>query len=231
MKEDRATIAGNAQQRQQVHKKSPKYGKPRGKTCQWTSELDEVLKNAWQQGGLRAARRAIRQLQPTWSHYSIKRRAAALGLRAPAPRRWTPTEINKLLLSIDGNASLSLVAKRLGRSVAAIRRKLWKLRYKAESLGGYKVKDMAEMLSVPPRRVQYWVQQKQLLTKGGRITESSLSTFLRRYHDKIPYETLPADMRSWLREMGYLARDGKPSSRWETDRHGRGRRYVRCGTQ
>jgi hypothetical protein len=110
-------------------------------------------------------------------------------------------------LSIDSNASLALIATRLDRSVAAIRKKLWDLGYKAESLGGYKVKEVAEMLSVSPRRVQYWVERKQLLTKGGRITDRSLSAFFRTHQEKIPYETLPADMRSWLREMGYPARN------------------------
>ena len=207
MKEDAATSAGKPLPRPQSAKKRPKVGKPRGPTCRWTPELDELLRTAWTRGGLRAARRAIRQQEPTWSRYSIKRRAARLGLTGPKPRPWTETEINKLLLSIDSNASLSLIAKRLGRSVPAIRYKLWELGYKAESLGGYKVKEVAEMLSVPPRRVQYWVRQKQLLTKGGRITESSFSSFLRDHPEKIPYAELAPDMRSWLREMGYPAED------------------------
>jgi hypothetical protein len=92
-----------------------KDAKPRGKTCHWTPELDEKLKTAWASGGLRAARRAIRLQQPLWSRYSINRRAATLGLTGPRASRWTTTDINKLLLSIEGNASLSLVAKRLRR--------------------------------------------------------------------------------------------------------------------
>jgi hypothetical protein len=203
MEEDAATGAGKPILRQRPHQKRPKFGKPRGQTCHWTPELDELLRTAWSRGGLRAARRAIRQQQPTWSRYSIKRRVARLGLNGSRSRRWTPTETNTLLLSIDSNASLSLVAKRLVRSIAAIRKKLWELGYKAESLGGFKVKEVAEMLSVPPRRVQFWVQQKKLLTKGGRITERSLSAFLRNHHERIPYETLQPDMQSWLREMGY----------------------------
>ena len=59
------------------------------------------------------------------------------------------------------------------------------------------------MFSVPPARVQYWVAEKLLLTKGGRITESSFSRFLADHADKIPFETLSLDMQNWLREMGY----------------------------
>ena len=189
--------------------KRQKYGKPRGKTCRWTPELDEVLKTAWAAGGLRAARRAIRQQQPTWCWCSIKRRAIALSLCRPRARRWSDVDVNHLLMSIDSNASLALIAERLGRTLTSIRKKLSDLGYKAESLGGYKVKEVAEMLSVPPKRVQYWVEEKMLLTKGGRITDSSLSKFLSDFPEKVPYETLTPDMRSWLREMGYQAQDGE----------------------
>jgi hypothetical protein len=108
-------------------------------------------------------------------------------------------------MSIDSNASLSLIAERLSRTLTAIRKKLRDLGYKAESLGGFKVKEVAEMLLVPPGRVKYWVEQQKLLTKGGRITDSSLSKFFAENPKQIPYETLSPDMRSWLREMGYPA--------------------------
>jgi len=183
--------------------KGQKFGRPRGKTCRWTSQLDEILRSSWSQGGLRAARRAIRQHQPTWSKYSIKKRAAALKLCRRRAPRWTDVDVNHLLWSIDSNASLALIAERLGRSVAAVRKKLRDLGYKAESLGGYKVKDVAEMFAIAPARVQYWVAEKMLLTKGGRITESSLSTFLVDHADKIPFDSLSVDMQNWLREMGY----------------------------
>ena len=183
--------------------KGQKFGRPRGRTCRWTPQLDEILRSSWLQGGLRAARRAIRQHQPTWSKYSIKKRAAALKLCRRRAPRWTDVDVNHLLWSIDSNASLALIAERLGRSVAAVRKKLRDLGYKAESLGGYKVKDVAEMFAIAPARVQYWVAEKMLLTKGGRITESSLSTFLVDHADKIPFDSLSVDMQNWLREMGY----------------------------
>jgi len=183
--------------------KGQKFGRPRGKTCRWTPQLDEILRSSWSQGGLRAARRAIRPHQPTWSKYSIKKRAAALKLCRRRAPRWTDVDVNHLLWSIDSNASLTLIAERLGRSVAAVRKKLRDLGYKAESLGGYKVKDVAEMFAIAPARVQYWVAEKMLLTKGGRITESSLSTFLVDHADKVPFDRLSVDMQNWLREMGY----------------------------
>ena len=150
--------------------KGQKFGNPRGKTCRWTPELDEILKSAWAQGGIRAAKKAIRQQQPTWSQYSIKKRAAVLELCRPKARPWSETEVNHLLWSIDSNASMALIAERLGRTVAAVRKKLRERGYTAESLGGYKVKDVADMFSVAPARVQYWVAEKLLLTQGGRIT-------------------------------------------------------------
>jgi hypothetical protein len=192
--------------------KGQKFGNPRGKTCRWTPELDEILKSAWPRGGLRATRRAIRQHQPTWSRYSIKKRAAVLGLCRRKARPWSDREVNHLLWSIDSNASLALIAERLGRTVAAVRKKLRDLGYSAESLGGYKVKEVADMFSVPPARVQYWVAEKLLLTKRGRITESSLSKFLADHPEKIPFESLSVDMQNWLREMGYPDRGDEPNA-------------------
>jgi hypothetical protein len=104
--------------------KGRKFGKPRGKTCNWTPELDEILRTAWSRGGLRAARRAIRQHQPTWSWYSVKKRAAALALCRRRAPRWTDADVSHLLWSIDSNASMALIADRLGRTVAAVRKKL-----------------------------------------------------------------------------------------------------------
>jgi hypothetical protein len=193
-------------------RKGRKVGKPRGKTCQWTAELDDILKVAWARGGLSAARRAIRQHQPTWSWYSVKKRAAALNLCRRPARRWTKADENHLLWSIDSNASLALIAERIGRTVAAVRSKLRNLDYTAESLGGYKVKDLADMFAVPPARIQYWVAEKLLLTKGGRITDRSVSKFLADHPSKIPFESLSVDMQNWLREMGYPSVGGKPKA-------------------
>ncbi len=188
--------------------KGRKLGRPRGKTCDWTPELDEILKAAWARGGHRAARRAIRERQPTWSRWSIKKRVARLGLCRSRPRPWTAKEEHELLWSLDSNASLALIAERLGRTVSAVRKRLWDMGYKAESLGGYKVKDVADMFSVPTARVQYWAAQKLLLTKGGRITDSSFSKFLADHPEKIPFETLGQDMQHWLSEMGYAGKNG-----------------------
>jgi hypothetical protein len=192
--------------------KGQKFGNPRGKTCRWTPELDEIVKSAWARGGLRAARRAIRQQQPTWSWYSIKKRAAVLALCRPKARPWSDTEVNHLLWSIDSNASMALIAERLGRTIAAVRKKLRDLRYTAESLGGYKVKEVADMFSVAPARVQYWGAEKLLLTKGGRITESSFSRFLTDHPKRIPFETLSPDMQNWLREMGYPVEEAEANA-------------------
>jgi len=185
-------------------------GKPRGKTCRWTPELDQVLTSAWGSGGLRSAWKAIEQYQPTWSVHSVRRRAAALQLRRSRPEPWTLSEIDHMLWSIDSNASLALIASRLSRSVGAVRHKLRALGYAIESLGGYKVKDVAEMLSVPPGRVRYWVAEKLLQTKGGRITDASFSKFLADHPQKIPFKALTLEMQNWLREMGYSAGETAP---------------------
>ena len=180
MEEDAATHAGKPLHRQQrPAQKRPKVGKPRGQACHWTSELDELLRTAWSRGGLRAARRAIRQQQPTWSRSSIKKRAAALALTRPKARPWSTEDVNKLLMSIDSNASLELIAKRLNRTVAAIRYRLWELGYKAASLGGYKVKEVAEML---------WRSAKKGSVLGS---EEGVADKRRSHHRQLAVHVLP----------------------------------------
>lgn len=198
--------------------RAQKLGKPRGKTHCWTPELDNALVVAWRRGGPRCARRAMRQEVPLWSWGSIRKHAASLGLCRPKPLPWSQSDIDHLLWSIDSNASLALIAKRLGRTVGAVRKRLWDLGYRAESLGGYKVKDLAEMLKVLPSRVQYWVEEQLLLTKGGRITESSLTKFLSDCPEKIPFGTLSPEMRSWLCEMGY-AQGSQPVELARNEQH------------
>src|ERR1041385_876077 len=94
--------------------KGPKVGKARGKTCHWTPELDEVLRAAWVEGGVRAALRAVREHQPTWTFHSIRKRAAILSLCKPRAAPWSGTDVNRMLWAIDSNASLALIAERLG---------------------------------------------------------------------------------------------------------------------
>ena len=80
------------------------------------------------------------------------------------------------------------------------------------------MKEVAEMFGVLPGRVQYWVDEQMLLTKGGRITESSLSKFLCDFPEKIPYETLSPEMRSWLCEMGYPTKREEPKTEVASER-------------
>jgi hypothetical protein len=192
--------------------KGQKFGRRRDKACHWTPELDDILKSAWARGGLRAARRAIHQRQPNWSTYSIKKRAITFHLCRSRPLPWTQPDIDHMLWAIDSNASLTLIAERLGRTVGAVRHKLRALGYTVESLGGYKAKELAEMLLVPVGRVRYWVVEKLLLTKGGRITESSFSKFLAEHPKKIPFDNLKPEMQLWLQEMGYPVEACEPKT-------------------
>jgi hypothetical protein len=84
--------------------------------------------------------------------------------------------------------------------------------YTVESLGGYKVKEVADMLAVPIGRVRYWVAEKLLLTKGGRITDSSFSKFLAEHPKKIPFDNLSPPMQNWLVEAGYPSQGTEPTA-------------------
>jgi hypothetical protein len=181
----------------------------RRRTC---DEEAEIWRALWSAGGLRAAWRAIREYQPTWTVYSIRKRAAALYLCKPKPAPWSDADVNNMLWAIDSNASLALIAERLGRSVGAVRHKLRALGYTVESVGGYKGKEVGNLVGVPVGRVRYWVAEKLRLTKGGRVTDSSFSKFLSDHPKKIPFGTLSAEMQSWLVEMGYPAPGIEPKA-------------------
>jgi hypothetical protein len=169
-----------------------KVGKPRGKTCRWTAELEDVLKTAWARGGLRAARRAIRQHQPTWSSYSAKKRAEVLELCRQRAPRWTDADENHLLWSIDSNASPALIAERLGRTVPAVRKKLHDLDYTARVWAGSKSK-----MSLTCSRSR-WQGFNTGLPKSFCLRRVAASPRVRCRSssptEKIPFETLSVDM-------------------------------------
>jgi len=71
---------------------------------------------------------------------------------------------------------------------------------------------VADTLSVPIGRVRYWVAEKLLLTKGGRITESSFSKFLADHPKQIPFDALKPEVQSWLAAMGYPAQGPEPKA-------------------
>ena len=114
--------------------KGQKVRRPRGKTCCWTTELDQIVRSSWRQGGLRTARKAILEYRSPWSIYSIRKRAAALSLCKPKATPCSDADVNSMLWAIDSNAPLVLIAERLGRSVGAVRHKLRALGYTVLSL-------------------------------------------------------------------------------------------------
>jgi hypothetical protein len=170
--------------------------------CDWTADLDELLRDSWDAGGASRAFEAISGVRPEWSRYAIQRRARKLGLERTS-RGWSQDEVNLLLHAIGGCSSISALAAILKRSENSVRSKLRQLSYTTDDFDGYRPKDVANWLDLSVRQVRYWLERGYLRTRNHRISEESLCAFLRERPEAIPFERLSAEMRSWLRGLGY----------------------------
>ncbi len=179
---------------------------PGGPNCHWTADLDRLLREAWNVGGAAVAFATITEVRPEWSRFAVQRRARKLGLE-PTSRPWSADERNLLLHAIGGANSVPAVAVMLKRSESSVRSKLRQLNYSVDDFDGYRPKDVAHWLDVPVRQVRYWVERGYLQTHNHRITEASLSTFVRERSGAIPFQRLSRQMQRWLLELGYPERD------------------------
>jgi hypothetical protein len=84
------------------------------------------------------------------------------------------------------------------RSIASIRCRLAALDRGAELSGGFKTKDLMEMLHLDGSTM-HGLERKQLLRRErGRITEDSLRSLCKEHPDEIPFETLDAETKEML---------------------------------
>jgi hypothetical protein len=129
---------------------------------------------------------------PQWA---VNRRAVALGLARPKDRPWSPDEEERLD-KYYWRTSVKALAKRLGRSVTAIRLKAKRLGLRKHE-EGYTACSLAQALGVDPHWVAARIQDGKLKAvhrktertpaQGGDswlITEEAVVAFVREY----PYE-------------------------------------------
>jgi len=127
----------------------------------WTSELDSLLEQGYRAGlaGQRAAIGSIQRLTG-WPRQACWDRARKLGLaqkRSISPRLWTPEE-EQLLINLAGNKNVRLIARRLNRSVAAVRKRLRRLgETSARVREGLTKNQLAELIGSSPKTIQKWI--------------------------------------------------------------------------
>lgn len=83
----------------------------------WTGDMDRLLREAYTADGAQAAADALGVTRS-----AVKNRAHQLGLRRPSPA-WTPAEDAVLLNEYAAGVAAPVIAARLGRGIAAVRRR------------------------------------------------------------------------------------------------------------
>ena len=90
------------------------------------------------------------------------------------------------------------IEKRRKRSIASIRSRLAVLDRSTELSGGFKTKEVMEMLHLDESAIRR-LERRQLLTReGSRITKDSLRSLCREHPEEIPFETLDEDTKQKL---------------------------------
>lgn len=183
---------------------------------EWSAPDLEMLESGYR-GGRNGARRTVHALlehHPDWPRSVIWRKARSLGLsrkRNGGYRPWTE-EADRMLISCEG-FEMEQIAKRIKRSVASIRSRLAALDRGAEFLGGFKTKELMEMLHLDESAIRRLERNQLLLRKRGRITEDSLRSLCREHPEEIPFETLDKATKQLL-VADYMYGTPKRARQW-----------------
>jgi DNA-binding CsgD family transcriptional regulator len=109
-------------------------------------------------------------------------RAAALGL-GQSRKRWSESEV-EVLSEAAGRLSKAAIAKKLNRTYWSVKAEFSKLELQSRLRDGYSQGDVAYLLGASPRSVRKWVRSGWLRLQGSRITEASLSRFIRTHAEE-----------------------------------------------
>lgn len=146
----------------------------------WGNEEDAVLRAFYGKNSesTRFAIDFVLGLHPDWPRRAVVDRARQLNVsrsKSDATAAWKPGEI-LLLRELQGRP-VRMIARRLGRSEAAVRSKLKRLGMGADFFGGYKTKDLMEWMAVPEGTVETWLAKGWIRRECGRITANSVEAF------------------------------------------------------
>ena len=168
---------------------------------EWSAGDLEVLGSGYRAGRSDASRTidVLLEQHPDWSRSAIWRKAKLLGFsrrRNGGNRPWSE-EADRMLISCEG-FEMEGIVRRTKRSIASIRSRLAVLGRGAEFFGGFKTKDLMEMLHLDQSGIRRLERKRLLLRERGRITEDSLRSLCRKHPEEIPFETLDEDTKRML---------------------------------
>jgi hypothetical protein len=176
----------------------------------WTPELDEILERGYRLCGGHK-QKAIARIQAVtgWPRQACYDRARKLGL-SQGRRRWTEGE-DKYLLDFVGARNLRQIAKRLKRTVPAVRMRLGQLGTKrklsARVTDGHTKSELAQYLHCGRRTIQHWIDRgwlkaryegKNRVDDTLRITDEDFRAFCKKHPHEISPHRLPEDGLRWF---------------------------------
>lgn len=168
---------------------------------EWSPEDLDLLRSGYGDGRNGASRTidVLLERHPDWSRSVITWKAKSLGLsrkREGGHQPWGE-EADRKLISCEG-FEMESVKKRMKRSIASIRSRLAVLDRGAEFFGGFKTKDLMEMLHLDESALRRLERRQLLQRERGRITEDSLKSLCREHPEEIPFETLDGGTKQKL---------------------------------
>lgn len=168
---------------------------------EWSLGDLEVLGVGYRDGQNSASRTidALLEQHRDWTRSVVWRKAKSLGLsrsRKGGYRSWSE-EADRMLISCEG-FEMEGIARRMKRSIASIRSRLAAMDRGAEFFGGFKTKDLMEMLHLGESDIRRLERKRLLRRKRGRITDDSLASLCREHPEEIPFETLDGDTKRML---------------------------------
>ncbi|MCI0621118.1 MAG: helix-turn-helix domain-containing protein [Acidobacteria bacterium] len=180
----------------------------------WTAELDTLLQEGYKQGG-RAKLAAIQQIQSQtgWPRYVCWNRARKLQLAANCHGRnkpWSEAE-DRYLLDFVGSKNPREIAKRLKRSVGAIRGRLRILgkerRISLRVQDGHTKEELARYLGRSKKTIKNWIDSGWLKARYEgknrkddtlRITDEDFRSFWKRHPWEVPFYRLSKEGLLWF---------------------------------
>ena len=139
-----------------------------------TNETDAVVRKAYHfwitYGNRKTIPGAAKKLG--WPQYAVTHRARDLGISRTKERPWTAAE--EAILEDWSWLSVTRIARRLKdagfkRGEAAVRKKLDRMQLR-NSLDGWYVRELADIMGVPKSKVSTWIKHGMLGAKGTGIS-------------------------------------------------------------
>ena len=184
--------------------------------AKWDEEDLEILRTLYAQGRA-GARKAVKKLlarRPDRRTRAIWHKATKLGISSESgrPKPWSREEHGVLLWNA-GEKPVDKIARKLGRSVKAVRQMLSSrgVSCKVRSPKGYTLHRVAKLLGVSHRTVRVWFQKglfgeptnlgnRDRHQPGRRVSAAALAAFCERHPDKINADRCDPDLLLLIEE-------------------------------